>query len=292
MSVSAARKPYFEEGPLALVIGCGDMGMGAARALGMHHPLLMLDIDAGRLEAAVETLRNEGYRASAWACDIIDPEQTAALEAMLRGGPGVRILAHVAGVGVNVGSWQKMMAVDLLGPHLIANAVEQHMVRGGAAVFVGSLAGYLVRPDARLIELLDQPLAPDFFEALVAHLGEEPDLWVTYNYAKFGLIRLAEMKAMQWGPREVRALSLSPGMIDTRLGRADGANIPSSDGSGIIPREKKVAEIPLARQGTILEISKALAFLVSDAASFVNGIDLLVDGGQIASLRSRGIVAR
>ena len=132
--------PLFADAPLALIIGCGGLGMGTARALGKRHPLLIVDIDADRLAAAVETLHLEGYTVSGRRCDVTDPAQVAALGQSL--GQGVRVLAHIAAVG-GIVDWRVMMAVDLLGPHLVADAVEPHLVPGGVALFIGSLAGYL-----------------------------------------------------------------------------------------------------------------------------------------------------
>lgn len=66
------RTPYYAQGPLALVIGCGDMGMGCARALGKRHPLRIADRDTERLGRSVDALRLEGYVAQGIACDIVD----------------------------------------------------------------------------------------------------------------------------------------------------------------------------------------------------------------------------
>ncbi len=286
------RRPYYAEAPLAVVVGCGGLGMSVARVLGQRDPLLITDIDGERLNEAVETLRDEGFIASGEICDITDADQTETLGAKLADGPGIRVIAHVAGVGVTIGTWQKMIAVDLIGPHRIAQALGPHMVRGGVGIFVGSIAGYLPVVSPEVEAALDDALEPAFLDNLAKALGAEPDLWNAYNLAKLGVMRLAEQLAVAWGPNEVRAVSLSPGLIDTAMGRANGSNIPAADGKGLVPRNERVREIPLARQGSVVEISKVLAFLASDGASFINGIDILVDGGLRAVWRKQGRVAR
>jgi NAD(P)-dependent dehydrogenase (short-subunit alcohol dehydrogenase family) len=286
-------KAYFEDSPVALVIGCGGLGMGTARALGQRHPLLIVDIDIDRLSQAVETLRSEGYSAFGHRCDITDPEQTKALGHALSAWRGVRVLAHIAAVGSVVKDWRMMMTVDLIGPHLIAEAVLPHMVRGSAAIFVGSLAGYLPPRDSRSDALLDDPLKPGFMEAVAEILGSDPSWVDTYGYAKLGVMRLAEKLAIACGNREVRALSVSPGMINSAMARAQGATLPSHQGDGReVPRSEKAREVPLGREGSVLEVVSVIAFLASDAASFINGIDIVVDGGHRAAWRASGVISR
>jgi NAD(P)-dependent dehydrogenase (short-subunit alcohol dehydrogenase family) len=285
--------PYFAEAPVALVIGCGGLGTSVARALGRRHPLLIADIDEERLKATIQRLTDEGYVASGQPCDITDNAQTRALAEVLGRGNGARALVHVAAVGKSIGDWRRMMEIDLLGARLVADAVSPYMVRGAAAVFISSLASYLPRADAELDALLDDPLADGFMDALEAYHGSPPDFDWTYNYAKLGINLLAERLAVEWGPREVRALSVSPGMIDSPMARAEGETLPAHDGTEERKtRADKAKEIPLGRQGNIMEITKVADFLVSDDASFLNGIDIAVDGGHRAAWRRAGIISR
>lgn len=285
--------PYFANAPVALVIGCGGMGTSVARALGKRHPLLVADIDAERLAQTIAALTVEGYVAAGQQCDITDAGQVAALGEVLAQGAGAKALVHVAAVGKSIGDWRRMMEIDLLGARHVADAVAPHMVRGGAAVFISSLASYLPKANKGLDTLLDDPLAPGFLDALEAWHGSPPDFDWTYNYAKLGINLLAERLAVEWGPREVRALSLSPGMIDSPMARAEGETLPAHDGSqGRKTRDDKAREIPLGRQGYILEITRVVDFLVSDDASFLNGIDITVDGGHRAAWRRAGIITR
>lgn len=287
------RPAFFAEGPATVIIGCGALGMGLARALGRRSPLILVDLDQPRLDEVVATLTQEGYLVSGLRCDITDPVQTATLGAALAKGPGVRVLAHVAAVGMSIGDWRKMMQVDLIGAHLIAEAVGPCMVSGGAAVFISSLASYLPPRDQALEALLDAPLDDGFLAGLAALHGSEPDFDWSYNYAKLGVNRLAERLAIEWGPRQVRALSLSPGMINSPMARAEGATLPSHDGTEArVTRSDKAREIPLGRQGSMLEVVSVAEFLVSDGASFLNGIDIPVDGGHRAAWRSRRVTDR
>jgi NAD(P)-dependent dehydrogenase (short-subunit alcohol dehydrogenase family) len=279
--------------PVALVVGCGGLGSSVARALGRRHPLVMVDIAAKRLGEVVEGLAVEGYTVSGEICDIIDPAQTAALGAKMGHGPGVRVLAQVAAVGKSIGSWRKMVEIDFIGAKRVADAVGPHMVRGGAAILISSLASYLPPNKPAIDAALRDPLAPGFYDALAQAIGFEPDAEEAYNYAKLGINLLAEQLAVEWGPRGVRAVSLSPGMIDSPMARAEGDTLPSHDGTNSRKtRADKAQEIPLGRQGSILEITNVVDFLASDGASFLNGIDITVDGGHRARWRAQGVIGR
>jgi NAD(P)-dependent dehydrogenase (short-subunit alcohol dehydrogenase family) len=284
---------YYADAPMVLVIGCGGLGMSIARALGKQAALMLVDVDRERLDHSVATLLQEGYAARGHVCDITDPTQTRALGEALSKGPGVRVLAHVAAVGMTVGDWRKMMAVDLLGAHLVAEAVGPHMIAGGVGIFISSLASYLPARNPALEALLDDPRQPGFLAALTELHGAAPDFDWTYNYAKLGVNRLAERLAVAWGPRQVRALSVSPGMIDSPMARVEGATLPSHDGTEArVSRSEKAREIPLGRQGSMLEVTSVVAFLASDGASFLNGVDIPVDGGHRAVWRRNGAIER
>jgi NAD(P)-dependent dehydrogenase (short-subunit alcohol dehydrogenase family) len=291
------RVAAFDEMPLAVVVGCGDMGMGTARALGRRHPLLVVDIDLERLDQAVRALRTEGYVVSGFRCDIADPDQVAALGASLAAGPGVRVLAHVAAIGSASCSWRQVMQVDLVGVHLVVRALEPSFVRGAVAVLISSTGSYLCPRDPELDRLLDEPLRPDFLDALVARLGHEPDFLEAYFMAKQGVNRLAQTLAVAWGEREIRVLSVSPGLIDSTMGRTGGAALPVYDAAETERRlgsrsEKARKEVPLGRQGRLPEVVAAIDFAASDAASFLSGIDIPVDGGSTAKWRLAGLSDR
>ena len=101
-----------------------------------------------------------------------------------------------------------MLDLDLCAAHLIADAVGPHMVRGGAAVFIGSMAAYLTPIDPKLEALLDEPLKPTFYDEIQKFIGPNPDWVITYACAKYGVSRLAERLAV--GRPHVDAVLLEP----------------------------------------------------------------------------------
>jgi NAD(P)-dependent dehydrogenase (short-subunit alcohol dehydrogenase family) len=82
-------------------------------------------------------------------------------------------------------------------------------------------------------------------------------------------------------------------MIDSPMARAEGDTLPSHDGTEArVTRGDKAREIPLRREGSLIEITNVVDFLLSDGASFVNGIDITVDGGHRAVWRHNGTISR
>jgi len=266
--------PYYYNGPVALIVGCGDMGMGCARLIGMQQPLYLINTRRERLDRAIETLRDEGYVVAGRTCDITDEAQTAALGDELGAGPGVRTIAHIAAIGGASGDWRKILSINLIGAHHVVNAVRPHMVRGAAAVFVSSAGAYLCAPDPARDAILETPLMPSFFDELIKLLGREPTSFEAYCYSKRALNSYARRLAVAWGPDEIRSVSVSPGSIYTSMSKL---NRPSAQG-----RTELIQQVPLGREGTTHEACSVIAYLASDAASYVTGVDILVDGGFIA----------
>jgi NAD(P)-dependent dehydrogenase (short-subunit alcohol dehydrogenase family) len=147
---------------------------------------------------------------------------------------------------------------------------------GTAVVCFSSTAGYLplefLGPE--LTELIKHPRDRDFLdrvEALVTDSG------LAYAWSKKGVQLEAAKAAVAWGSRGARVLSLSPGLIDTPMGRQEFAEQPVM--------KSMLDNTPLGRFGTADEVAAVVAFLLSDDAGFLSGIDVLVDGGsQAASL--------
>jgi NAD(P)-dependent dehydrogenase (short-subunit alcohol dehydrogenase family) len=208
-------------------------------------------------------------------CDVADPAAVRALAAQVRELGPFRALAHAAGISPTMADARRIFEVDLVGTQLLLDAFEELVVPGSAAVCFASSSAYQVAPfvDADQDALIDDPLAPDFLERAATAV---PDSGFAYALAKRGVIRAAGRAAVGWGRRGGRVNSVAPGLIDTPMSRQELEQQP-------IMREM-LERTPLGRLGEPREVAAVVAYLVSDAASFVSGIDVLVDGAMIQGM--------
>ena len=258
-----------EDWPTAVVVGAGGLGMAVARRLGLSHRLLIADRDASHVEKQCAALRSDGFDAVAVPCDVTRKADIAALAATAASRPAMLTLAHVVGLSPAAQDYHTIMAVNLVGAAMVAEAFVDVLHPGGAGVFISSSAAHMQDAPEAILPLLDAPLEPRFIPALAAILADKADPNYAYSYSKIGLMRMCRRLAASWGRKGLRIISLSPGLIATPQGAESYKHSPS--------KVKLFEAVPLGRECSMLEISGVVAFLASDQASYITGTDILQD---------------
>src|SRR4051795_10297614 len=245
---------------VVLVTGAAS-GIGRATAellAGMGATVVASDIDATAGNSAADALAARGARVRFVAADVAEEGSGAAVVADALDAFGrLDAAANCAGVGGGhattheypVDAWDRIVAVNLRGAWLSMRAeIETMLARGagGAIVNVSSTLGLRGSP-----------------------FGSP------YSASKHGVLGLTRTAAIEYAPHRIRVNAVCPGAIDTPMMDATFARFPGF-------RERLTGFVPMGRMGAADEVAAAIAWLCSDAASFVTGEALTVEGGLLA----------
>lgn len=246
-------------GRRALITGSGQgIGLTLARGLGAAGAELVLnDLDPGRLEQAVATLRGEGLTVVGRCFNVAHGAEVASVIAECERTVGpLDILVNNAGIhrrapleSMPLALWQEVLDVNLTSAFLVTRAVVPSMIRrgGGKIINICSLNCEVSRPTI-----------------------------ANYAAAKGGLKMLTRAMAVEWARHNIQVNGLGPGYMRTAM-------------TGLLTVDPEFdrficARTPAVRWGEPLELVGTAVFLSSQAADFVNGQILYVDGGLLAAL--------
>jgi NAD(P)-dependent dehydrogenase (short-subunit alcohol dehydrogenase family) len=236
----------------ALITGAGS-GIGAVlaeRAAQRGYRVGVLDIDDVKARAVAWKIDG----AVALEADITDEQSVE--RALIAFGAVPDLLVNNAAVTLfgslieqGVAGFRKAVDVNLMGTFIPAWLVGRRMVERGSGVIVNltSINAITPRPDTG-----------------------------AYPATKAAVAKLTEQMALEWGPKGVRVNCVAPGFIDA------GMSAPFYVDPAI--REARSGHVPIGRLGTAEDIAAAVLFLASDEAAYVNGHQLVVDGGVVHSL--------
>ncbi len=264
--------PFDLTGRTAVVTGGGGiLGKGFCQVLAAYGArVAVLDVNAEAAAATAKAIEGEvpGAQLLPLACDVADPAAVSAAvaEVVARFG-GIDILHNNAATkgadlqrffdpfeSYSLQTWREVMAVNIDGMFLMAQAVGRQMVaqgRGGSIVQTASIYG-VVAPDQRIYEGSQ-------------YMGMPINTPAVYSASKAAVVGLTKYLASYWGPQGIRVNTLTPGGVES------GQNETFS--------RRYSARVPLGRMASAGDMESALLYLASDASLYVTGQNLIVDGG-------------
>ena len=243
------------DGRVALVTG-GSKGLGAVMAGALASAGADVIITSRHLAEAQAVADDiaEAHRRKTLAieADVADAAQVATMaqQAIALFGH-VDILINNAGINIRKPTleiseeeWQQMLAINLTGPFLVARALAPQMIerRWGRIINMGSMLSFISLPG--------RP---------------------AYTATKGGLVQLTRTMALEFAPYSINVNAICPGPFDTPLNR--------SLRDDPVAYQAFLAKIPLGHWGDPRELEGVAVFLASEAASFITGAAILVDGG-------------
>lgn len=262
----------------------GGRGMGyecGRRMTDLVEHVLLVDLDDTTVTKAADALNASGGGAvvEPFVLDVTDRDGLQRLAGRVAELGRLRAVAHAAGISPTMASWRRIFEVDLVGTALLADALRPLATSGTAMVCFASMAPILgiTAPHPTADPALDDPLSPDLLQRIRDAVGPEiEDSGLAYAWAKRGVQRFVRQEAQRLGPVGARICSVSPGIIDTPQGQQEAAEHEFMD--------VLVGMTPLGRVGRPEELAAVVEFILSDQASFLTGIDILVDGGVCAAV--------
>ena len=261
-----------------VIIGAGGMGVPLARRLGTGKHILLADFSSSILQSSLTTLQNEGHSASTITCDIASYASVSSLASAASNLGEIAAIIHTAGVAPGSATAKQIFEIDLLGTANVIQAFLPVVSAGTSLVCIASMAGSMVPVSSSL----ETHLATSPLETLLQHPEidvEKTDPGMAYGISKRGNQLRVQSAAKAWGRNGARVNSVSPGIISTALVQGQLA------GPGGERMREMIGGSPVGRIGTVGDVENAVAFLVGEQAGFVTGVDLLVDGGEVAGRR-------
>ncbi len=273
MKPGSYRSRFDLTGRVAVVTGgAGILGQNFVAALADHGAsVAVVDLDRDKVDDVAAQLRDAfSVSAVGVVSDVSDPKSVADMVSQVESSLGpVDILHNNAATKgssldaffepvptFSLDAWREIMAVNLDGLFLVAQAIGSRMAERGRGSIIQTASIYgAIAPDQRIYEGS-------------LYMGRPINTPPVYAASKAGVIGLTKYLATYWADKGVRVNTLTPGGVES--------------GQNDVFRQRYAARVPMCRMADPEEMASTLVFLASDASSYITGQNIMVDGGLSA----------
>ncbi|EGV43719.1 SDR family oxidoreductase [Bizionia argentinensis JUB59] len=258
--------------------GAGGIGQACARSF-KNQSIILTDYSQEMVDKSVATLKKEGFDVSGIACDITNKSDVEKLTKFVSVNGTLKALIHTAGVSGTVTDLKKVFTIDLVATEYLIDAFYKIATTDSVAVLLSSMMAHVVPANEVYDDALTNPQEENSFDTVSKFVDGSSD--TMYNFSKRGVQLLTQKHMGKWGAKGARIVSVSPGVIETPMGLKAAEEHPER-------MENIKQATPLKRNGQPEDVADVVNFLTSDAARFITGTDILVDGGVIHNIKKMG----
>ncbi len=261
---------------VAVLLGTGSIGQAIVRRVAAEKHVVLADYNEKNAQAAQKILEDAGFECSTIKCDLGSHEDVLNLVKEAQKYGEVANLINAAGVSPSQAPVSEILRVDMVGTAFLLQEFGKVICEGGSAITISSQSGHRLgalpqeQNDALAMSDPDDLLKLDFVQAI-------NDTLKAYQYSKRCNVLRCAYEADRWAKRGATINSISPGIIITPLAN-DELHGPRAKGY-----KDMIAASPAHRAGTPDEVGDLAEFLMSSRGRFINGTDILIDGGTTAS---------
>ena len=269
-----------ENKEVVVLLGAGIIGTAIVKRISTNRIIFLGDINEENLKSREEELKYNGFAVETQVVDALNKESLESFAKKASELGNIKYFIDTAGASPNQASPEHIINLDLVATSMAIDVFANYIAQGGAGLIISSQTGYMMNLPAEIENQIALTPTEELKDLDFIKNDAVENSGVAYIVAKrANHLKVRTAAATTWGDKGARINSISPGIILTPLAYDE------FEAAGDAYQEM-INSSPARRVGTSEEIARAAEFLLSDDSSFITGIDLLVDGGVIASISS------
>lgn len=266
----------------AITGAAGGLGFGTAKIMGEKYKLLISDVNQEKLDKAVAELRGMDMEVEGMLVNVVDRSQVTAFAEKAKSMGTIASVIQLAGLTGLSGEPKTIFKVNTLGTMYINEEFYKVMEPGSAIMDIGSSAAYLIPRDRWPIDLFKLSRKVDkeeFCDKMISFFMEgspEKAQGMAYTWSRCFIYWYVGECTYQFGQKGIRVVSVAPGIVETEMSKKD------MEKSGSL--ESRLTYVAMGnRMGKIDEAAFLISTLVDERNSYVSGITVPCDGGEMSS---------